>query len=477
MAAVLARDIAFTRWLFRAFLLLLFLAPLPLGSNRPLFWSVLTAGAAIILMAWSAGTLAGVARWPNALRRAKWALLALLLFLLWAALQLLPHAWSAFLPVPEYLGSAYLAAAAVVRRSADVQASADALLQSLGLVFLAALTLLLVRSRRRAQQVLWTLVLAGLIQAVYGSLMVLSGLEFGFLEVKEFGRGVATGTFINRNHYANLLVLALAAGIGLMLSQMDLRGAVTLRRRIVGLLQAVLGPKARLRVYLVVMVIALVLTRSRMGNTAFFAALTSVGLFALWRLRQPSRPLVVLVISVLMIDIFVIGTWFGVEQVIDRIQQTVQREQDRWVVQDKTRIDVDREALAIIAQAPVAGMGGGTFYTVYPAWRGNDQMFMDHAHNDYLEFMIGYGVPGTALLGWFLLLCGLQASRGLEQRDDAVVFGVSFAALMAIVAMMIHAAVDFSLQIPANAAWFVVIAMLPFSLGCHCGMYARNCCA
>jgi O-antigen ligase len=174
---------------------------------------------------------------------------------------------------------------------------------------------------------------------------------------------------------------------------------------------------------------------------------------------------VVLVISVLMIDIFVIGTWFGVEQVIDRIQQTVQREQDQWEVRDKTRIDVDRESLAIIAQAPVAGMGGGTFYTVYPAWRGDDQAFMDHAHNDYLEFTIGYGLLGSALLAWFLLLCGLRASRGLEQRDDAVLFGVSFAALMAIVAMMIHAAVDFSLQIPANAAWFVVIAMLPFSLG------------
>lgn len=465
MAAVLARDIAFTRWLFRAYLLLLFLAPLPLGSNRPLFWSVLAAGAAFILLAWSAGMLAGVARWPNAPRRAKWPLFALLLFLLWAAVQLLPPAWSAYLPAPEYLGSAYRAATTAVWRSADVHASADAFLQSLGLVFLAALTLLLTRSRHRAQQLLWTLVLAGLIQAVYGSLMVLSGLEFGFLEIKEFGRGLATGTFINRNHYANLLVLALAAGIGLMLSQMDLRGAVSLRRRLVVLLQAMLGPKARLRVYLVMMVIALVLTRSRMGNTAFFAALTSVGLFALWRLRQPSRPLVVLVISVLMIDIFVIGTWFGMEQVIDRIQQTVQREQDQWVVQDKTRIDTDRESLAIIAQAPLVGMGGGSFYTLYPAWRGNDQAFMDHAHNDYLEFTIAYGLPGSALLAWFLLLCGLQASRGLEQRDDAVLFGVSFAALMAIVAMMIHATVDFSLHIPANAAWFVVLAMLPFSLG------------
>jgi len=37
-----SRDINFTRWLFRAWLLL-FLIPLPLGSNRPVFWSLMVA--------------------------------------------------------------------------------------------------------------------------------------------------------------------------------------------------------------------------------------------------------------------------------------------------------------------------------------------------------------------------------------------------------------------------------------------------
>ncbi len=183
-----------------------------------------------------------------------------------------------------------------------------------------------------------------------------------------------------------------------VLAQMDLRGARNMRLRLRGFLRAMLGPKARLRIFLVVMVIALVLTRSRMGNAAFFAALTLVGLFALWRLRGRSRPLVVLVVSVLIIDVFMVGTWFGVEQVIDRIQRTVRVEQGDWVVQDRTRIDVDRESLGIIRRAPLAGWGGGTFYTVYPAWRGDDQLFMDHAHNDYLEFAVEYGLVGLALL-------------------------------------------------------------------------------
>jgi hypothetical protein len=39
----IARDVRFTRWLFWAYLVL-FLMPLPLGSNRPLFWSLMVPG-------------------------------------------------------------------------------------------------------------------------------------------------------------------------------------------------------------------------------------------------------------------------------------------------------------------------------------------------------------------------------------------------------------------------------------------------
>jgi O-antigen ligase len=437
----------FTRWVFRAYLVLLFLAPLPLGSNRPLFWSVMVAGIALLLLVWSGGWLLDVARWPNAVKRAKWPLISLGLFVAWAGLKLLP--WpEGFWPVP----------------TVDRQASMDMFLLSMGLLMAALLTILLVRSKRRALLVLYTLALAGLLQALYGSFMLFNGLDFGLPGQQVPGSGATKGTFVNRNHYANLLVLALSAGTGLLLAQMNLRGAENMRQRLRSLLQSALGPKARLRIYLVVMVIALVLTRSRMGNTAFFAAFTLVGLFALWRLRKPSRPLLVLVVSVLVIDIFMVGTWFGVEKVIDRIQETVQVQDDQWVVKEKNRIDTSRESTNIIKTAPVAGYGGGTFYTVYPAWRGDDQRFMDHAHNDYLEFLVEYGLVGGILLAWFLVLCLRRTMRGLVERDHAKRFGISFASLMAIVAMMIHATVDFSLQIPANALWFVVLCILPFAL-------------
>ena len=234
-------DIHFTRWLFRAYLVLLFLVPLPLGSNRPWFWSLMVAAVALLVLLWAIGWLAGTAHWPRAMRRAKWPLFLLLLFCAWAGLQLLPPTWLPGFLVPPYLETAYELVGADARLSADLQATSDAILLSLGLLLFAALTILLVRSKRRALMLLYTLVLAGFLQALYGSLMMLSGLEFGFLEPKQFGRGVATGTFINRNHYANFLVLSLSGGMGLLLAQMDLRGAANMRQRIRSLLQALLG--------------------------------------------------------------------------------------------------------------------------------------------------------------------------------------------------------------------------------------------
>jgi O-antigen ligase len=440
---VVSRDVNFTRWLFRAYLLLLFLIPLPLGSNRPIFWSLMVAGIALITLVWAAGLMAGVARWPGAVKRARWVLVPLGLFVLWVGVQA-----TGLLP-------------ATAGGSVDASATADSFLLSFGLLMLGFMTIVLVRSRRRALQVLYVLVLAGLIQAIFGSLLTLSGAELHFLDYRQLERANAHGTFINRNHYANLLVLALSAGLGLLLAQMDLRGAPNMRQRLRSLLQAALGPKARLRVYMIIMVIALVLTRSRMGNTAFFAALTVVGLFALWRLRKPSRPLMVLVVSVLVIDIFVVGTWFGVEQVIDRVQATAQGQ--GWQVNEKIRLDTSRESLDMISTRPLTGFGGGTFYTAYPAWRGYDQAFMDHAHNDYLEFVVEYGLIGGVLLAWFLVACVFRAAKGLRDRDQAKRFGICFASLMAMVAMLIHATVDFSLQIPANAGWFVVLCLLPFT--------------
>ncbi len=454
---------SFTRRLFYPYLVLLFWLPIPLGSNRPLWSSLAALVAGLLLLFWVLGRGLGYTHIPRPLQQAHGPLLILAMFNLWMILQLLPAGL-----VPDFLQSpsirqAYLAASGgVAWLSADWYASSEALLQSLGLLFMALLTVLLVITERRVQQLLAVLMLAGLAQALYGSLMTLTGAEYGFLEAKEIGRGLASGTYINRNHYANMLVMALSAGIALLICKLELRGATSWRARVISFFQSLLGEKARIRVYLAIMVVALVMTHSRMGNTSFFVALLVASVVSLVLMQRLNRPLLVLMVSLLVIDIFLMGTWFGLDQVIERIQNTVQLEQDNWVVNATGRIDANRETLKIIEQAPLLGTGGGTFYTVYPRWRTGDQKFMDHAHNDYLQFTAEYGLPGALLLAAFLILVIRQVMHQLRRPDQTMAFVAAFASSIAITAMLIHIAVEFNLQIYANAAWFVALCMLPF---------------
>lgn len=136
----ITRDINFTRWLFRAYLVVLFLVPLPLGSNRPLFWAVFVAAIAALAFVWALGWLLGVARWPPSAGRAKWTLLALGVFCAWAALQFALGAPLTWLSTE------------IFSPPADVQAAADSLMLSIGFFLLAILTILLVRSKRRGNQ-------------------------------------------------------------------------------------------------------------------------------------------------------------------------------------------------------------------------------------------------------------------------------------------------------------------------------------
>jgi len=65
-----------------------------------------------------------------------------------------------------------------------------------------------------------------------------------------------------------------------------------------------------------------------------------------------------------------------------------------------------------------------------------------------------------AILGVFVLLCVAAALRAQWQRRDPLMRGMSFACIMGVTAILIHSWVDFNLQIPANAALFMVLCSL-----------------
>ncbi len=324
-------------------------------------------------------------------------------------------------------------------------------LLSTAFIGLFCLTLLLVQDKKQLTWLAYAFIISGVIQAVYGSIMTLSGTEWGFLYEKKAYQGVATGTFVNRNHLAGYLVMCLSVGIGLLLALLEDQHWNNWRQFWRHITQWLLSKKMLLRLALVLMVIALVLTHSRMGNTSFFAALLISSLLGMFFFRRAPRATLVFLISLAIIDIVIVGTWFGLEKVAERLEHTS--------MASEIRDEVSQETLVYWQDYFWLGSGLGSYYNIFRQYQSAEtgRAYFDHAHNDYLQFAAETGIIGSALLAAIVLLSFLTTIKALYSRHTPLLRGLAFAVMMAIIALSIHSSVDFNLQIPANAASFMII--------------------
>ncbi len=119
--------------LFYGFLALIAWAPLPLGSNRSWAWTILVVGSCLLAMAWLIGFLLGRVQITEAFRRARWALAAGVLWMLYIGLQCvaLPAGWILFFSPNAFEAHAVAASAqghplaAMLTLSVDPHATRD----------------------------------------------------------------------------------------------------------------------------------------------------------------------------------------------------------------------------------------------------------------------------------------------------------------------------------------------------------------
>jgi O-antigen ligase len=220
-------------------------------------------------------------------------------------------------------------------------------------------------------------------------------------------------------------------------------------------LRLMLDPKLQLRVYLAIMVIALVLTRSRMGNIAFFTALGIAGAISLYAARHFSVRIVIFLSSLLLIDAIIVGRWFGFDELLLRLEQSNPA--------GEARIWSNAYTIDYVEHFPLSGSGGGSFYGIFPNFQAeNLDGFHVHAHNDYLEFAAELGMPVAALLMWVVALAMRSAYWTQRYRSSSLYKGGAFAVVMTILWAAIHSTTDFNLQIPANGLTFATILALAF---------------
>jgi O-antigen ligase len=404
-------------------------APIPLGSNRPWAWAILEIAIAAIFCL----HLVQYLRQPFSLSYLRWQLPILLpLLLLQAYLAL--QTWQLIPSLDPY--------------------QTDVMLQKgIGFTLWAYLLLTYIRTSDAIEKLLIAVVMSGALQATYGVIIHLLDLPTSpIIGMVEGDR--ARGSFVYQNHFANYLGLCLALGLGLLLSQLSSRTQkATIKQLLKDAATNLLSAKFMIRLALIVMVIGLVLSRSRMGNAAFFVALIAVSLYAIWFYKRPPTLLKPLVISILILDMLVIGSMFGLEKLKQRYAETS--------FTSEARDEVVRDSMPLLEQHWLTGSGGGSFYGIFPAHQPAPYSgFYDHAHNDYLQFAIELGIPMSLLLACWILFFLWRAARIMASAEHKIDRGCCFGSAMVIIYMLLHMAVDFPLQSPSNTLLFLLALML-----------------
>ena len=469
-SAVFFTQQRFEEIAFIGLLITLSTMPFFYGGNRDWVWGCFLAltCAVSVLLIWTVPIVKRLAS-VGVHRRRPW----LLVFLgLWFLLNL-AHCWS-------WNGSSF---------SADRAASIRSLLKTSLYLQLILQTLILAQTHRRLKHLFHVLFLVAVLHAVCASIVKLWGLRFAS-EFFVFGIGGGSA-FVNENSFAGYLELHLAIGAGLLVAGLRFRGAGTqswrqLARDWVSLL---LARKTQVRICMVLLVVALVLTGSRMGNVAFFVALLGTGTLAYFFMATRPPALGALLISLVLVDLVVVGSWFGADQIAARLavtrieltdntqppskflasdtEKTVREPSDTLAQPvafelDRERPGVARAALKLFAQAPLLGHGGGSFRTIFPPMRTAElsNKFYDHAHNDYAQILAEYGLVGAAIIFAMLTLAFICAFNALRKRSDKLSVGAAFTGLFGMSALLLHAVADFNFQIPANAAIFSALVAI-----------------
>ena len=435
------------RFIVAGLLTVIFWAPLPLGSNRDWSAALLILLIGVLAFFWGINLL----RQSQSARSAKQKLNQPGLVML--VLLSLTQVW--------------VAAQWLIGWSDNPATSFQYLMLGIAYTLMFVMILSLFNTRKRLTLLLSVFLVSGAFQAFWGASMVLSGVEWLFGVPKEHYLGKATGTFVNRNHLAGYLEMTIGLGIGLMLALRD--GKAFRWRNIIELL---LGPKTKIRLAIVIMVIGLVMTQSRMGNAGFFSSLLIVGSVFVLITKEHRLRNSLLLVSFIIIDMIVISQYFGLERLKDRIINTevnISQEDGKLVFDiNDLRGLAFTNSIPLAQEKPLIGHGAGSFEVVFMAYAGpNFGGHFDKAHNDYIQFWVEYGIIGALPLLIFALFALYQAFRALKNKQSAYRSGIGFGAAMAIIAIIIHSASDFNLQIPANAMTFVIVCAIAVLANTH----------
>lgn len=363
------------------------------------------------------------------------------LFLLWTGKQVVDGGmkvrWNPlFLPMGVF--GALIGAQMVFRTTAYPHDTVSLGLQYVAyamLCFLASQTLL---RGPQAEKLALIFSLYGAALAVFALLQGLSSNGKLYWIRQPRSGGWIYGPYVNHNHYAGLMEMLAPIPLVIALS----RQASPKTRALAGAAAAV-------------MVGTIFLSGSRGGMLAIVAELVILAALLIQQKRGLRTAIGAGVFLAIVVGLM---AWIGGGELSRRIATVGPGHAE---LSGDIRNFINRDGFRMFLKKPAFGWGLGSFPVVYPKFRTfYTNFFVNEAHNDYLQLLVEMGVLGFATMLWFVVTIYARAIRKIGHWHSEISGAVTLACLLGLSGILVHSAVDFNLQIPANAALFYVMCTI-----------------
>jgi O-antigen ligase len=246
--------------------------------------------------------------------------------------------------------------------------------------------------------------------------------------------GRPVGCFINRNHFGGFVAMLCPAAAVLGLENLQARRV----------LRALLAVSCFMAMSLAVM-----MSQSRGAWLAYGASMTAIVFMFLAHKRALLAMGAVVIIC---------GVLWGITRIPnEEFDERVRTLGDMSKTESAMmRANTWCDSLRIIGDYPLIGIGANGFRMVFPQYRSAaTRKEFTNAENEYVQIPVEFGIIGTALLTG-LLICvvrswHMNSARGLCERS------IHLGVIGAVVAVAVHASVDFAVRVPL---YFTVFASL-----------------
>jgi O-antigen ligase len=270
----------------------------------------------------------------------------------------------------------------------------------------------------------------------------------------EMGR-TPFGPFVNRNHFAGWMVMALPLALALLVAGIDqgMRGVKHgWRHKVLWFASPEANRLILVAAAVVLMALSLMLTLSRSGITAFALSMLITTWFVARSVRGGARRLVA--VACVGVAVLIAVLWSGLDIVASRFAAAdwgeFNNRKGAWI-----------DAWSVAREFSLVGTGLNTYWAAALFYQRHElTYFFEQAHNDYLQLAAEGGllVAVPALICLALFVRDVRRAMG-ESRTETAEW-LRAGAVTSLIAIACQETVDFSLQMPGNTALFAVVCAI-----------------